>query len=77
MAQPPKDEDELVRRNIELQPKDQQRIERLREKLEASSDSEILRRALKVLDELIAEEEQGRRILVREPNGDLVSIRLW
>lgn len=67
----------VVRRNIELQPQAVERLEKVKGKLEASTDSEVIRRALKVLEQLIEDEENGKRLLVREPNGDLVSVRLW
>jgi hypothetical protein len=67
----------VVRRNIELQPQAVQRLERLKDRLEATSDSEVLRRALKVLEQVVEEEENGKRVLVREANGDLVSVVLW
>jgi hypothetical protein len=64
----------VIRRNIELQPQAIERLERLKEKLEATTDSEVLRRALKVLEQVVEEEENGKRVLIRESNGDLVSV---
>ena len=66
----------VIRRNIELHPQAAERLERLKDKLEAPSDSEVLRRALKVLEQLVEDQEAGKRVLVREPNGDLVAVRV-
>jgi hypothetical protein len=67
----------VIRRNIELQPQAAERLDKLKEKLEASTDSEVLRRALKILEQLIEDEANGKRVFVREPNGDLVAVTLW
>lgn len=71
-----KEKADVVRRNIEFQPASVQRIEKLRTRMEAASDSEVLRRALQILDQLVEDEEAGKRIFVREPNGDLVAVRI-
>lgn len=71
-----KEKTDVVRRNIEFQPASVQRIEKLRTRMEAASDLEVLRRALQILDQLVEDEEAGKRIFVREPNGDLVAVRI-
>jgi hypothetical protein len=66
----------VVRRNIELQPQAAERLDKLRNKLEASTDSEVLRKALKVLEQLVEDQEQGREFLVRSRDGDDTIVRI-
>ncbi len=62
--------DESVRINLEVSPLVRERIERLKEKTEAESLTEVIRRALAVYETLLSISEDGRTVIVRGPGGD-------
>ncbi len=55
-----------IRRSLELHPKTADRLDRLREALEATSDTEVFRRALQILEALIEDEKAGKTFLVKD-----------
>jgi Arc/MetJ-type ribon-helix-helix transcriptional regulator len=68
----------VVRRSIELTPKTAERLDRLRENLEATSDTEVIRRALQVLEALVDDEKAGRELQVRDRStGETTSVRIF
>lgn len=67
----------VVRRNIEMYPQTAARVDKLRQKTEARSDSEVVRLALKVLEQLVEDQEQGRDILVRDSTGEMTVVRMF
>ncbi len=68
-------EKKVIRRNIEIYPETAKRLERLRMRLEARNDTEVVRRALRVLDEMIQDEDKGHQHYVKE-DGELVALRI-
>lgn len=58
-------EDRLVRRNLTLYASTEEIMKRLRERLEATSDTEVVRYALRYLDQLIDDQSHGRHLIVR------------
>lgn len=46
------------------------RLENMKEATEASSYSEVIRRALRILEGLVAESEAGNTVVVRRPDGE-------
>jgi hypothetical protein len=55
--------------NLELGPATYERVQALVELTEASSLSEVLRRALEVYDQLVRAQRDGAHILLRRPQG--------
>lgn len=55
-----------------------ERLESLKEATEASSYAEVIRRALRIYEGLVAESEVGSKIIVHRLNGDeeVISIQL-
>jgi Arc/MetJ-type ribon-helix-helix transcriptional regulator len=62
--------DELVRRNLTLYESSQQIMKELRHKLEASSDAEVVRYALRYLEQMLSDNEAGLSLVVEPRNGD-------
>jgi hypothetical protein len=58
---------DLIRRNLELNVRTAARLDRLREAMEATSDSEVFRRALQILEALVEDEQAGRKFQVIDP----------
>lgn len=67
----------IVRRNIELYPQAVARLEKLRAKTEAHSDSDVVRLALRVLEQFVEDREHGCQILVRDSNGEETAVRMF
>ena len=65
---------QTVRRSIEMHPRTDERIKWLIDELEATSVSEVIRRALQVLETLVRDEKQGRRLLVEDERGRLTAV---
>jgi len=63
-----------IRRHIELHPQTADRLERLRDALEATSDSEIFRRALQVLEALIQDEQSGKMLCIKDQSGEITAV---
>ena len=60
---------ELARRNLSLFASSEEIMTQLRAKLEAASDSEVLRYAIKFLYQLLADQAEGMSLYVRAPDG--------
>jgi hypothetical protein len=58
------------RLNLEMSEKVRQRLEALREKTDADSLAEVVRRALTVYDLLCCERARGAQLIVRGPEGE-------
>jgi hypothetical protein len=67
---------DTVRRSIEMHPRTDERIKWLMNELEATSVSEVIRRALQVLETLIADEKRGRRLFVEDERGRLTAVSI-
>jgi hypothetical protein len=64
-----------VRRSLELHPRTALRLDRMRDALEAASDTEVVRRALQVLEALIEDEKAGKTLQVRDrATGEITSV---
>ena len=66
----------VVRRNIELHPRTAERLRRLKDDLEATSETEVIRRALQIMDALVADEKLGNTLYVRDPSGTITSVSI-
>jgi hypothetical protein len=58
-----------TRLNLEMSEEVRQRLESLREKTDADSLSEVIRRALAVYDFLWSEREKGTRLMARDADN--------
>jgi hypothetical protein len=66
-----------TRINLGLSPRAAARLLMLRQKTDASTNAEVLRNALRLYDALIEEVEKGNEFLIRNPNGEVTSYRLF
>lgn len=73
----PQASSEKERINLALSPRAFEQLEKIREKTEASSYTEVFRNAIKLYDALIEEAEQGNEFLVRDKNGNLTSYKIF
>jgi hypothetical protein len=53
------------------------RLERLKEKIEATSYAEVVKNALRLYEAFIQETEKGSQFLVRDKDGNLNSFRMF
>lgn len=68
--------DGVVRFQVVLTRETLERIDVVKERVNAITRAEVLRNALKVYDMIIEEVAKGNEILIRENGGDLSKIRL-
>jgi metal-responsive CopG/Arc/MetJ family transcriptional regulator len=64
-----------TRVQIELPEASFERLNRLKEKTEASSYAEVLKNALRLYEALVLEAEAGNEISIKEKSGDRVTFR--
>ena len=67
-----------VRRNIILSAQSRDRLRKLQGKLDVTSETDVIRVALKLLEQIMNDQEQGLEYLVRNPsgpNGELERVR--
>lgn len=67
--------DELVRFQVVLTRDTLERLDVVKEHVNATTRVEVLRNALKVYDMIIEEVAKGNEFLIRDKNGDLSKIR--
>ena len=67
---------DYVRRSIEMHPKTDDRIRFLMQELEATSITEVVRRALQVLEQLVVDEKRGRRLFVEDERGRMIQVSM-
>jgi hypothetical protein len=67
---------EMVRRSVEIHPRTDERIKWLMNELEATSVSEVIRRALQVLETLLIDEKQGRGLYVKDDQGRITAVSM-
>ncbi|HUJ48284.1 MAG TPA: ribbon-helix-helix protein, CopG family [Rhizomicrobium sp.] len=66
-----------TRVQLEMPPQAMDRLTRLKEKTEASSYAEVIRNALRVFEALMDEHEKGAEFQLRQPDGQVVSYRIF
>jgi hypothetical protein len=65
------------RLHLVLAPRSMKRLEELKEQTESSSYTEVLKNALRLYGALVEEAEKGNDFLVRTPQGDLITYRIF
>jgi Arc/MetJ-type ribon-helix-helix transcriptional regulator len=68
---------ETTRVQLELPPQAMERLQRLKEKIEAASYAEVIRNALRVFEALANEHEQGAEFMVRRKDGSTASYQVF
>jgi hypothetical protein len=71
-----KDEGPLVKRNLILHSRSATRLDALRKSTNASSDSKLVREALRVYDLLVENALAGKRLVVRDAKGNEEAFRI-
>jgi hypothetical protein len=66
-----------VRRSIEMHPDVSDQLERLKGKLRLRSHSDVLQRAVQLLDAIVREQENGLRIFIESPSGKMEQVRVF
>jgi Ribbon-helix-helix protein, copG family len=66
-----------TRVQLELPPQAMERLQRLKERTEATSYAEVIRNALRLLEAVVGEQEKGVELAFRQPGGDFVAYRLF
>jgi predicted DNA-binding protein len=66
-----------TRVQLELPPKTMQRLENLKEKLEATSYAAVIKNALNLYALLLDEEENGKTICVKDYDGEITEYKIF
>ncbi|MGZ5935345.1 MAG: ribbon-helix-helix protein, CopG family [Rhizomicrobium sp.] len=66
-----------TRVQLEMPPQSMERLQRLKEKTEAASYAEVIRNAVRVFEALLQEHEAGAEFLLKRPNGETVSYKIF
>lgn len=66
-----------MRKNISLGDKALARLESLRERVEATSTSEVVRDALRLYEYIIGESEKGAEFFVKRPNEETSKLEIF
>jgi len=66
-----------TRVQLEMPPQAMERLQRLKEKIEAASYAEVIRNALRVFEALVQEHEAGAEFSLKRPNGEVVAYRIF
>jgi hypothetical protein len=68
---------ETTRVQLELPPQAMERLQRLKDKIEAASYAEVIRNALRVFEALANEHEQGAEFLVKRKDGTMATYQVF
>lgn len=60
----------VTRVQLDLPPRSMQRLTAMKDKTEAASYAEVVRRALQVYEDLVNQIDQGNEFMIRKENGD-------
>lgn len=71
------DERSTTRVQLELPPQAMERLQRLKDKTEASSYAEVIRNALRLYEALIGEAERGSEFAVKGADGAFTPYRIF
>ncbi|HEY4113706.1 MAG TPA: ribbon-helix-helix protein, CopG family [Rhizomicrobium sp.] len=66
-----------TRVQLEMPPQAMERLTRLKEKTEAASYAEVIRNALRVFEALMDEHDKGAEFQLKQPDGQVVSYRIF
>ena len=75
MARPTRKE-KKIRLNLDLTPRARERLERLKEACDADSYSEVVRRALAALEDLVTHSRNGGAVILKSGNPQQPDERL-
>jgi Arc/MetJ-type ribon-helix-helix transcriptional regulator len=70
-------ERDTTRVQLEMPPQAMERLQRLKERTEATSYAEVVRNALRIFEALAGEQEKGAELMLRKSNGELVAYKLF
>jgi hypothetical protein len=66
-----------TRVQLEMPPQAMERLQRLKERMEAASYAEVIRNALRLLEALVDEHEKGSEFSVRRKDGETVAYKVF
>jgi hypothetical protein len=69
--------DKTRRVQMELSPSSFERLNRIKESVEAPSYTEVMKDALRVYEYLVQKDSEGSSFLIRSKNGDVSEIKIF
>jgi Arc/MetJ-type ribon-helix-helix transcriptional regulator len=66
-----------MRKNISIGDKALARLESLRERVEATSTSEVIRDALRLYEYIVGESDKGAEFFVKRPKEDMSKLEIF
>lgn len=66
-----------TRVQLEMPPQAMDRLQRLKERMEAASYAEVIRNAIRLLEALVDEHEKGSEFSIRRKDGETVGYKIF
>ncbi len=66
-----------TRVQLEMPPQAMERLQKLKDRIEAASYAEVIRNALRLFEALVEEHEKVSEFALRGPNGELVAYKIF
>jgi hypothetical protein len=66
-----------TRVQLEMPPQAMERLQRLKERVEAASYAEVIRSALRLFEALVDEHEKGSEFALKRPDGETVAYKIF
>ncbi len=66
-----------TRVQLEMPPQAMERLQRLKDRSEASSYAEVIRNALRLYEALVEEHDQGNQFALKKTDGEIIAYRIF
>jgi hypothetical protein len=76
-AEPVEGERATTRVQLEMPPQAMERLQKLKDRIEAASYAEVIRSALRLFEALVDEHEKGAEFSLKRPDGEVVQYKIF
>ena len=66
-----------TRVQLEMPPQAMERLQKLKDRIEAASYAEVIRNALRLFEALVDEHEKGAEFSLKRPSGEIVQYKIF
>jgi hypothetical protein len=66
-----------TRVQLEMPPQAMERLQKLKDRIEAASYAEVIRNALRLFEALVDEHEKGAEFSLKRPDGEIVQYKIF
>ena len=76
-SEPEAGERATTRVQLEMPPQAMERLQKLKDRIEAASYAEVIRNALRLFEALVDEHEKGAEFSLKRPDGEVVQYKIF